>query len=117
MKKLLIVAALLLSACATPQSPQQAVFQAKSSYEVALTAAVAYRRLPACAVPVRQPCSDKAVVAQVQRADKVAFDALGAAESAVRTPGFGDSVISSAVTAAQAALNAFVSITSTLEVK
>ncbi len=107
---------LFLAGCATPESPQQSVFQAKSGYAVALTAAVAYKRLPDC-TRAPQPCSDKAVVAQLQRADTVASTALDSAENAVRTPGFGQSVVSSAVTAAQAALQAFTSITATLGVK
>lgn len=95
----------------TTTSPQQAVFEAKSAYAVALTAAVAYKRLPPCDKNPR-PCSDKAVVAQIQKADNVAASALDAAETAVRTPGFGNDVVSSSVTAAQSALQAFVSITS-----
>lgn len=114
MKYLLIV--LLLAGCATPESPQQSVFQAKSAYAVALTAAVAYKRLPDCA-RAAQPCSDKAVVAQLQKADTVASTALDSAEHAVRTPGFGQNVVSSAVAAAQAALQAFTSITATLGVR
>ncbi len=110
----MLTALLLLAGCAAaPQSPQQAVFEAKSSYAVALTAAVAYKRLPDCA-RAAQPCSDKAVVAQLQKADTVASVALDSAENAVRSPGFGQSVVSSAVAAAQAALQAFTSITATL---
>lgn len=114
LKMLLAVALLALaSACATPQSPQEVVFQARGAQNVALRAAVEYKRLTPCAVPAKQPCSDKAVVAQLQKADKVADTALAAAESAVRTPGFGANVIDSAVTAAKAALAAFQSIVAT----
>ena len=112
----LIFAALLalaLAGCATGGSPQEVVFQARGAQNVALRAAVEYKRLAPCATPAKQPCSDKAVVAQLQKADEVADRALAAAESAVRTPGFGDNVIQSAVTAAQAALGAFQSIVST----
>lgn len=112
-KKSLIVAVLLLSGCATPETPQQAVFQAKSSYAVALTAAVAYKRLPDCS-RAPQPCSDKAVVVQLQKADNVASTALDAAETAARSPGFGQDIVSTAVGSAKAALSAFLSITSTL---
>lgn len=114
MRKLIVLAALLLTACATPQSPQQSVFQAKSGYQVALTAAVAYKRLPVCSVPAKPPCSEKAIVAQLQRADNVTAAALDAAESAVRSPNFGQDVTKSAIAAAQSALNAFVAITSQL---
>lgn len=105
-----------LGGCAAPESPQQSVFQAKSGYAVALTAAVAYKRLPDC-TKAPQPCSDKAVVTQLQKADTVASTALDAAETAVRTPGFGDAVVASSVTAARSALDAFVSITTSLGVK
>lgn len=100
----------------TTQTPQQTIFEAKSGYAVALTAAVAYKRLPNCKA-AKPPCSDSAIVAQLQKADTVAASALDAAEAAARTPGFGDSVVASSATAAQAALRAFVSITSTLQVK
>jgi len=99
--------------CTTPQTPQQSVFQAKAGYATALTAAVAYKRLPLCPAPA--PCSDKEVVGQLQRADLVAATALDAAEAVVRSKGFGQDTVASAVTAAQAALNAFVAITSTLK--
>ena len=116
MKMILVLALALTPAihgCATPESPQQAVFQAKSSYAVALTAAVAYKRLPDC-VGAPQPCSSAPVVSQLQKADNVAASALDAAESAVRTPGFGESIVASAVGSAKAALAAFLSITATL---
>ena len=116
MKKMFISVslALVLAGCGTaPISPQEIVFQARSAQNVALRGAVEYRRLAPCAVPAKQPCSDKAVVAQLQKADTVADQALQAAESAVRTPGFGTDVINSAVTSAKAALGAFQSIIAT----
>lgn len=116
MKLLTALLAFALTACASPQSPQQAVFQAKSSYAVALTAAVAYKRLPSCE-KAAQPCSDKGVISQLQKADNVAAGALDAAEHAVRTPGLGESTVQTAVVAARAALEAFTSITSTLRVQ
>lgn len=109
----------LLGACAGPQTPQQAVFQTKSAYEVGLTTAVAYKRLPVCQEGASGPqlCSKKTVVTQLQKADDVAAKALDAAENTVRTPGFGESIVQSAVTAARAALDAFVAIVNTLQVK
>lgn len=113
MKYLILIFALLLTGCATPESPSQAVYTTKSSYAVALTAAVAYKHLPDCSsAPL--PCSDKAVVTQLQKADNVAAAALDAAETAVRTQGFGESIVASAVGSAKAALSAFLSITATL---
>ena len=114
MKRFIAVAVLfLLAACATPQTPQQAVFEVKNAYAAALTVAVAYKRLPDCAQKAL-PCSDKVVVMQLQKADNVASAALDAAEHAVRTPGFGANLVQSALTAAKAALGAFVSVTSGL---
>lgn len=121
MKRVLLVLALAASvmgaSCTSaPKTPQQAVYAAKSSYEVALTAAVAYAELPSCE-KTTPPCSDPKIVAQLKKAQPVARQALDAAESAVRTPGFGDDVVTSSVAAAQAALTAFVSITASLEKK
>jgi len=107
MKRIALFVVAALTACATPQSPQEIVFQARSAQNVALRAAVEYKRLPPCAVSVRPPCSDKAIVAQIQKADITADTALAAAEAAVRTPGFGENIITSALVAAQAALAAF----------
>lgn len=113
MKSLIVIALLALAGCATPQSPQEQVFAAKSAHAVALRAAVTYRELPPCS-RAAQPCHEPAVVQALQKADRVADAALDSAEHVVRTPGFGQSVITSTVTAAQAALAAFVSITDTL---
>lgn len=110
---LIIGLLVLVSACAVPQSPAETVFQAKTAHAVALRSAVAYRELPRCN-PAPQPCHDPAVVAQIQRADKVADAALDAAENAVRSPGFGQSVITTAVRTAQEALQAFVTIVATV---
>jgi len=124
MKRLFLIVLFALAAvgCAAPSagsgpSYQQGVFQAKTQYSAALTAAVAYKRLPTCTATVPLPCSQPAVIAQLQKADNVAAQALDAAEVAVRTPGFGASVVSSAVAAANAAMQAFVSITTTLGTK
>lgn len=105
-----------LTACAAPQSPAESVFQGKLAHAAALRTAVAYRELPPCSRNV-QPCHEPAVVAQLQKADKVADAALDAAENAVRTPGFGSEVINSTVASARAALDAFVTITATLRTK
>jgi hypothetical protein len=100
----------------TTLTPQQSVFEAKAAYEVALTAAVAYKKLPACTAS-QPPCSTASVVAQLQKAQPVARLALDAAQDAVTTPGFGTDIVASAVGAGQAALKAFVAITSTLPAK
>lgn len=116
MRYLLVIATLFLASCAVPKSPAEVVFQAKVAHAVALRTAVAYRELPKCN-PAPQPCHEPAVVTQLQKSDKVADAALDAAENAVRTPGFGENVVNSAVKAAQEALNAFISIVNTLRVK
>jgi hypothetical protein len=116
MRKLLAVALLALTAaCAvTPQSPQQAVFAAKQDYAVALTVAVAYRRLPACGPAAPPVCSDKAVVTRLQKADDAAAALLDGAEATVRA---GGGNVQMAITAAQQAVAALTSVTQTLGVK
>jgi len=113
----LILSVAILSGCAGTTTPQQGVYSAKTQYAAALTIAVSYKRLPVCSATVKLPCSDPKIVAQLQKADNVAAASLDAAENAVRTPGFGKDVAQSALAAANAALAAFVSITSTLQVK
>lgn len=118
MRKLLAVLIFVVAGCASNgSSPQQAVFAAKGAYEVALTTAVAYKALPVCAPATRPVCSDPAIVAQLQRAQPAVRAALDAAEGAVRDPKFGWNAADTAVIAAQASLNAFVAITSTLRTK
>jgi len=117
MKRILaILSFTLLAGCAggTLQRPDQVVFAARGAQNVALRAAVGYKELKPCAAVPVQPCSDKAVVAQLQLADRVADQALGAAESAVRSKGFGADIVNSAVTAATAALSAFQAIVATI---
>lgn len=121
MKARLMIAALAvaLAGCASgpPATPEAAVFAAKSSYEVALTAAVAYKRLPVCSATVKMPCSEPALVAQLQKADITASAALDAAETAARTPRVGTTATEKALDAARAALAAFSSLVATLGVK
>jgi len=104
------------SPTATTLTPQQTVFEAKASYELALTAAVAYKNLPSCEKS-QPPCSTPAVVAQLQKAQPVVRQALDAAESAVRTPGFGTDVVNTSIIAATSALRAFTAITASLPAK
>lgn len=85
---------------------QQAVFTAKSAYATTLTVAVAYKNLRPCGASVPQPCSDPAIVAQLQKADIVANTALDAAEAAVRTPQVGTTARDRAVATANSALAA-----------
>lgn len=118
MKRLLVIAALCamasITACATapPSTPAQAVYATTGAYTAALTAAVAYKRLPPCsqAQPREVACSSDRVVAELQKADDVAFEALSAAQRAVRTPGFAEDRMRTAVAVAGQAVQAFYSI-------
>ena len=104
---------LAFAGCATTGTtlPSQAVFQAKSDYAVALTAAVAYKNLPRCGPTVIKVCSDPKIVTQLQKADDAASALLDGAETTVRT---GGSNAQLAVTAAQQAVSALTSITQML---
>lgn len=101
---------------ATPDTPAQAVYAAKSAYATALTAAVAYKRLPACSATRPVPCSHPDLVAQLQKADNVAAASLDAAEAAARTPLVSATATGRAVQAAQAALAAMTSLVANLGV-
>jgi hypothetical protein len=92
---------------------ERGVFEAKAAYEVALTAAVAYKKLPACGAS-QPPCSTPAIVAQLQHAQPAARAALDAAQAAVTSKDFGSNIVSTAVASANAAVSAFAAITSTL---
>jgi hypothetical protein len=105
------LAALIGCASTTSITPAQTVFAAKSAYATALTAAVAYKRLPACTSSQPMPCSDAGVVQQLQRADNVAAVALDAAEAAVRTPAISGDARSKAIQTATLALQALQAIT------
>lgn len=122
MKRSLMAAclAVALAGCASvsaPTTPEQAVFAAKSSYATALTAAVAYKRLPTCSDTVKMPCKETALLVQLQKADTVAAAALDAAESAARTPRVGATATQRALSAAQAALASLTTLVSQLGVK
>lgn len=103
--------------CATtPQSPQQAVFAAKSNYVVALSVAVAYKRLPTCAPAAPPLCSKPDIVATLQKVDTASSALLDAAENTVRTQGAGANA-QTAIKAAEQAVSAFATITAALAVK
>lgn len=96
---------------------QRAVFTAKSTYAGLLTAAVTYKELRRCSATVPMPCSDAAIVSQLQKADTVASVALDAAEAAVRTPQVGSNAVTAALATANSALAALSALVSTLGVK
>lgn len=102
------------TAAVNSATAQRAVFAAKSSYAALLQAAVAYKELRPCAAGVLQPCSDPAIVAQIQKADNVASIALDAAEAAVRTPQVGATAQDRAIATANSALAALSALVSNL---
>ena len=108
----------LFAGCVSLDTPQQKVFAATSAYNVALTPAVAYKQLPPCAPkPAPILCSDKSVVATVQKADNVAYDALSSAQKIVRNPAESPTAAQTAALWAQEAISAFTKIVNTLAVK
>ncbi len=117
MKKLFLFLPILLMACTTPDSPAQAVYAAEGSYAAALRLELAYSNLPRCfASNSPKICSEVSVIKKVQTADNVAWSAIKNAQTAVRTPGYGDSKITTAVASAVALTNSFVEITNQLKV-
>ena len=122
MRKLFAVIALVaLVGCVSNtvgKTAAQAVYAAHGAYAAALSVAVQYRRLPACGAPLATAlCSDAGIVAQVQRADDVAFAALSEAQSLARTPGITDDRVMGTLNAAQVLIGKFTSITNALGVK
>ena len=99
-------------------TPAQKVFAATGVYDAALSVAVAYKKLPACTLqPKPVLCSDASVVATLQKADNVAFEALSTAQKIVRTPASTESALAAAARWAQEAVGAFGRLTSTLSTK
>lgn len=84
----MLAALLMLGACASPvaETPAQRVYALQADYNAALAAAVAYESQPRCeqGETSLDACSEADVVAALRRADNHAFDALQAAQAAVR---------------------------------
>lgn len=119
MKRFLVSLSVLLTvACATPETPAQAVYLAQSNYAAALKVEVAYSKLPRCGMSDSPMlCSDPAIVKKVKTASDIAWTSIKEAQVAVRTPGFAESKVTTVVASATALTNAFVEITNTLGVK
>jgi uncharacterized protein YceK len=121
MKKLFLLLPVLaiLSGCGATlvTTPENKVFAAHQTYDAALTVAVTYKELPACAKTDSPVCSDAGVVATIQSADKVAYEALMSAQKVVRAPKATTSALQTAVTWATEAINAFKRVTDGLKVK
>lgn len=115
MKLGFVLPILLLAACATtPRTPAQTVFALEGGYGAALSVAVQYKNLPPCPGPAL--CSDAAVVARLQAADRLAFADIQAAQAAV-TQGLTPTVIEGLVNDALVDLAAFQTQTAALKVK
>lgn len=124
------VAVFTLGGCAstTPnpgQTPQQqqasaladaqnTVANLTRAYTGVVSLMVVYKRMPVCgSAGATQLCSKPDVVAQLQQADTVAYNALVAAQNVVRVPGAGANV-NTAMAAAQQAISALSAIAATL---
>lgn len=96
------------------------VYGARGGYEASLRLAIAYAELPRCKGSTNSPgstaalCSQQAVVDQLMRSRDIAREALGAAETIVRTPGIGNDVVQTTIVAADAALKAFATFSNRL---
>lgn len=88
-----------------PKTSQQIVYDAHAVYAALLVVEIKYDRLPRCTLPVApQACSDTYTALKVKSISDATKASLDSAQRTVRTPGFGDSAISSAVTAAKNAI-------------
>ncbi len=97
-----------------PKSPAQAVYEATGAYAGALSAAVAYRQLPACgSAGAPKLCADPAVVARLRAADMVAEATLHSAQVTV-TSGASAGVQAEAVAAAQGAVASLTALTTAI---
>lgn len=104
--------ALLLVACAdilpVPQSPAQAVFEAKATFLVALRAAGTYAALPRC--PAQPLCSDAKTVVALRQSAEAAQVSLDAAQQVVTDPAFKGDALTKASVAASGAVAAFAAL-------
>ena len=81
-----------LAGCATVPSVQapslRSIYEIRAAYDIVLTAEVAYRHLPRCAVgvafTVAAPCHDRVIFTRVLAADRQVKDALDALEAFTR---------------------------------
>lgn len=121
MRKIALLLPILLMACtapAVPVTPQQIVYHLKSDYIIAQMLEDDYSRLPRCGKPWSPKiCSDVKILRRVQKADDLAGSAIKEAQIAVRTPGYGDSGMTTAIASAKALTNAFTEFTENLPKK
>ena len=106
-----------LAACNTMpgQTPAATLAKATNAYNAAAQVVVAYKGLAPCGSPLAtQLCSDPTVVLKLKAGDQVAYDALVAAEKAVKS---GASNAQIALDIAMAAANSLAGQTADLKVK
>lgn len=130
MKSLILAAALALAGCAgtpvatsttttaTASAPAfsdatagQAMATARTSYDVAVRAALVYGRLPQCSLTQGIPCHTATLLSQLQKADTAAYAALDAGDLILRQPTLGTTARDRAIAAAQLAVSAFQTLT------
>ncbi len=114
-KKFLFIIIFALAACSAPKSSAQIVYMVQSDYATALRAELAYSSLPRCGKPTSPKlCSEVNIIKNIQQADNVAWASIQEAQAAVRTPGFGEAKIATAIATAKALVGSFMKITQTL---
>jgi hypothetical protein len=90
MKKLAMIFALALGACASIQNPvsRNQLYGIEASYGLALSGAVAYRSLPLCqrdqSSTIYNVCAQRSVILQLQAADRKAQIAIDQANDFVK---------------------------------
>ena len=81
----ILLSALALTACSgdVTTDNRNGLGVAQSVYGVALTGALAYKKLPPCPAPLA--CRDAATLETIQKVDRGAYAAIEAAHAAVKT--------------------------------
>ncbi len=120
MKRIIVKAVALtalLAGCATTgtTTPQNTIYNIKSSFDVALQAVLVYDNLPPCVTNGPKVCSDAKVTQKLQEASVVANTAINSAEAAVRDPNFSTSTANAAIVSAQNAVVALTAILATIQ--
>lgn len=120
---LLLIPILLLTACNSkplmdnPEQADKIIYQTQSYYNVAVAVETAYDKLPVCGESAIKICADAAIKKKVRKIDDAAYAAIREAQTAVRTPGFGEGKLTTVITTAKALTKAFTDITATLPKK
>lgn len=94
----------------------QTVYTLEGALTAAIQVATTYKRLPACGTGAPVLCSDPATVARIDAAAVAAVSAVQAAQVAVTTGGTSAAAINADISAAEAALNALMAVTSTVKI-